>query len=118
MTRPSRSSPALLAALALCAIAPAAGQAATYTGCKAVRDPYPRTRYAGVDLTRIRELHTTCTTARRVARRAHRKALRSTPPVSGVRRFTWNGWRVTGDLRPRHDRYVARKGERRVRWRF
>ena len=118
MTRTSRSSTALLAALAACAIAPAAPQAATYASCKPVRDPYPHTRYAGVDLTRIRELHTTCTTARRVARRAHRKALRLTPPTSGVRHFTWNGWRVTGDLRPDKDRYIARKGERRVRWRF
>ena len=38
--------------------------------------------------------------------------------VDGIRRFRWHGWRVRGDLRPEHDRYVARKGERRVRWRF
>jgi hypothetical protein len=35
-----------------------------------------------------------------------------------VRRFTWNGWRVTGDLRGSSDAYVATKGDRRVRWRF
>jgi len=109
---------ALLATLAVGAPAPAAAQAATYASCKPVRDPYPGTRYAGVDLTRIRELHTTCTTARRVARRAHRRALRIAPAADGVRRFSWNGWRVTGDLRPDRDRYVARRGDRRVRWRF
>src|SRR5829696_1047833 len=97
---------ALLAALAVCALAPAAAQAATYASCKPIRDPYPHTRYAGVDLTRIRELHTTCATARRVARRAHRKALRLAAPESGVRRFSWNGWRVTGDLRPDRDQYL------------
>jgi hypothetical protein len=118
MIRITRPLTALLAVMAVCVLTPAAAEAATYASCKAVRNPYPNTRYAGVDLTRIRELHTTCTTARRVARRAHRKAMRLTPPESGVRRFTWNGWRVTGDLRPERDRYVARKGERRVRWRF
>jgi hypothetical protein len=40
------------------------------------------------------------------------------PDPDGVRTFTWNGWRVTGDLRPEHDRYDARRGDRRVRWRF
>ena len=117
MTRPRRSLPMLLVAVSAGAAMPASAQAASYDTCKAVRNPYPHTRYAGVDLTRIRELHTTCTTARRVARRAHRKALRLTPTGS-VRRFTWNGWLVTGDLRPARDRYVARKGDRRVRWRF
>jgi hypothetical protein len=112
-----RSLPVLLATVVVGMATATSTQAATYASCKAVRDPYPNTRYAGVDLTRIRELHTTCTTARRVARRAHRKALRLTP-TGGVRRFTWNGWRVTGDLRPARDRYVARKGDRRVRWRF
>jgi len=107
----------LLATVAVGAVTPAATEAAPYANCKAVRNPYPHSRYAGVDLTRIRELHTNCTTARRVARRAHRKALRlgATGPI---RRFRWRGWRVTGDLRPSRDRYVARKGERRVRWRF
>ena len=118
MTGIRRSLTLLLAAVALGAATPAVAQAATYTACKPVRDPYPHTRYAGADLTRIRKLHMTCTAARRVARRAHRKALSLTPPESGVRRFSWNGWRIRGDLRPQRDRYLARKGERRVRWRF
>jgi hypothetical protein len=41
------------------------------------------------------------------------------PAVSdGIRCFTWNGWRVRGDLRPDRDKYVAREGTGRVRWRF
>jgi hypothetical protein len=84
----------------------------------AVRDPYAGTRYAGVDLTRIRATKVGCSTARTVARRAHRRGLALTPPASGVRRYTWNGWRITGDLRPELDRYTARKGSRVVTWRF
>ena len=90
---------------------------AALRACKPVLDPYPGTRYAGVDLTRIRTSVRSCETARRVARRAHRKALR-TAPTGRFRRFTWHGWAVTGDLRPDHDRYVARKDGRQVRWRF
>jgi hypothetical protein len=60
----------------------------------------------------------TCSTARQVVRRAHRKALRLRPPESGVRRFQWNGWSVEGDVRGDVDHYVATKGEHRVRWRF
>ena len=41
-----------------------------------------------------------------------------TPTLSGIRRFTWRGWRVLGDLRGSEDRYLAVKGHRRVRWRF
>jgi hypothetical protein len=106
-----------LAAVATLAVAPGASQAAE-RACAPVRNPYPGTRYDGVDLTRIRAEHVSCATARRVARRAHRKALGTPPSADGIRRFRWHGWRVRGDLRPEHDRYVARKGERRVRWRF
>ena len=92
--------------------------AGTERSCRPVVDPYPGTRYEGADLRRIRAEHAGCATARRVVRGAHREALRITPPASGLRRFTWRGWRVTGDLRGEHDRYVARRGERRVRWLF
>ena len=109
-----------LAAIA-CSIALAGSSAvpadAALRACKPVLDPYPGTRYDGVDLTRIRTSAGSCETARRVARMAHRKALR-TAPTGGFRRFTWRGWAVTGDLRPDHDRYVARKDGRQVRWRF
>ena len=101
-------------ALALAGTSPAD---AALRACKPVRDPYPGTRYDGVDLTRIRTSSGSCETARRVARRAHRKALTITP-TRRFRRFTWHGWAVTGDLRPDHDRYVARKDGRQVRWRF
>jgi hypothetical protein len=86
--------------------------------CRPVVDPYPGTRYEGVDLRGIRATGVSCPRARRVARGAHRKALGLTPPPSGVRRFTWKGWRVTGDLRGASDRYVARRDGRQVRWRF
>ena len=98
--------------------APAA-EAASYRSCGTVHDPYAGTRYDGVDLSRIRALHVAhCASARRVARGAHDKALGITPPPSGVRTFSWNGWRVTGDLRGDMDTYVAARGSRRVRWVF
>ena len=106
----------LVCSVALAGSAPASADAAL-RACKPVLDPYPGTRYSGVDLTRIRTSGASCETARRVARRAHRKAIR-TPATGRFRRFTWNGWAVTGDLRPERDRYVARKDGRQVRWRF
>jgi hypothetical protein len=95
--------------------APSAGAARS---CKPVENPYPGTRYEGVDLTRILAARVSCRTARRVAKGAHAKALGLTPPADGIRRFTWRGWKVTGNLRPSSDRYLATKGARRVRWRF
>jgi hypothetical protein len=118
--------PFLLAG-ALCALAgvaaPIAESAAVAAGapvrsCRPVFNPYPDTRYEGVDLRRIRATGVSCRRARWVARRAHRAALGLPPPLTGVRRFTWHGWRVTGDLRPDSDRYVARRDGTRVRWRF
>ena len=113
---------------ALCALAcvgapAAAGAAAAVEGtsarsCRPVVNPYPDTRYEGENLRRIRATGVSCRTARRVARRAHYKALGLPPPLIGVRRFSWHGWRVTGDLRPDSDRYVARRPGKRVRWRF
>lgn len=107
---------ALMCAMAS-AGAPSARGAVTLS-CRAVVHPYPGTRYDDVNLTRIRATGLSCPSARRVARGAHRKALGLTPPASGVRRFRWNGWRVTGDLRGTSDRYVASQGGRTVRWRF
>ncbi len=110
----------VLATLALGAlVAPLNAQAGGYRSCEPVRNPYPDSRYEDVDLTRIRALGVSCRSARRVARRAHNKALGLGPPVSGpIRRFMWRSWNVAGDLRGSHDRYVARWGQRRVRWRF
>ena len=102
---------------ALAAVVPAT-QAATTRSCGSVKDPYPGTRYAGVDLSHITAKGVSCTTAKRVARGAHKKALGLTPPPSGVRTLTWDGWRVSGDLRGSHDSYVATEGALRVRWRF
>jgi len=97
---------------------PAVADAATTRSCDRVSNPYPGTRFEGVDLTRIKATGLSCSRARRVARGAHRKALATTPNESGVLRFRWNGYRVTGDLRGDSDRYVARRGSKRVRWRF
>lgn len=94
------------------------GRAATTASCAPVVNPYKGTRYDGVDLSRIRATGVSCSEARRVARGAHGKALGLTPPPSGIRRFNWNGWRVTGDLRGPTDSYTATNGTRRVRWRF
>jgi len=113
----TRSSTLLLLAAALCALAlPSTASAAKK--CKPVKNPYAGTRYEGVDITRIRATNVTCKGARRVAKRAHRKGLGLTPPPSGIRHYTWNGWNVTGNLRGDHDRYLATKGGKRVRWRF
>jgi hypothetical protein len=110
-----------LLAVCLCAAVVAAvpaTQAATTRSRGSVKNPYPGTRYAGVDLSHITATGVSCTTAKRVARGAHKKALGLTPPPSGVRHLTWEGWKVSGDLRGNSDKYVASKGSKRVRWRF
>jgi hypothetical protein len=112
-----RAALALAGLAAPLAIAPAA-PAATTRSCGSISNPYPGTRYAGADLSRITATGVSCRTARTVVRGAHRKALGITPSVSGIRTFTWNGWKVTGDLRPSSDRYVAMRRGARVRWRF
>ena len=111
----------LLAVGLVCALtgvgAPSA-EAAKKRTCERVVNPYPGTRYDGVDLRRIRATGVSCERARRVARGAHRKALSITPPSSGVRRFDWHGWEVVGDLRGASDRYVAKRDGKRVTWLF
>jgi hypothetical protein len=72
-----RATAVLLAFAAAGAIAPAADAAKS---CGRIANPYPDSRYEGVDIKRIRATGVTCGTARRVARRAHRKALGLTPP--------------------------------------
>jgi hypothetical protein len=111
----------MAAAAAVCSLGGLAmptSEAASTRSCAPVLNPYPGTRYEGEDLRRIRATGVPCRRARRVARGAHRKALGLTPPSSGVRRFRWRGWHVRGDLRGASDRYVARRGENRVRWVF
>ena len=102
-------------ALAIAALGP--GDAAARS-CGSVDNPYEGTRYDGVDLTRIRATEVRCPKARRVARRAHKKALGLVPDPSGHLSFGWNGWQVTGNLRPSRDRYRATRRDKRVRWRF
>jgi hypothetical protein len=106
------------AAAALAAVLTPAAAAAPTHRCAAIHDPYPGTRFAGESITNITAKNVGCVTARSVARGAHRKALGLTPSATGIRTFSYNGWHVTGDLRPVHDRYVATKAGATVRWRF
>ena len=111
----------LFATGALCALAgigAATAEGATTRSCRPVVNPYEGSRFDGVDLRRIRATGVSCRTARRVVRGAHYRALELPPPGSGVRRFSWRGWRVTGDLRGPDDVYVARRDRKRVRWIF
>jgi hypothetical protein len=111
----------LFMAAAVCAalgFAAVGADAASARSCRPVVNPYPDTRFEGADLRGIRATGVSCRVARRVARRAQRKALGLPLPRDGVRRFRWRGWRVRGDLRRSDDRYVARRGDDRVRWIF
>jgi len=105
----------ILAGVAVMAAAPAAD---ARKSCGKIVNPYPDSRYEGIDLKRIRAQGVACKKARRVTRGAHRKALRQPLPPDGIRRLKWHGWKVRGNLIPDHDRYVARRGNRRVRWIF
>jgi hypothetical protein len=107
----------VLVGAALALVPPDPAEAATRS-CRPVENPYPGSRYEDVDLRRIRASGIDCRNARRVVRGAHREALGSAPPPGGVRRFTWRGWRVAGDLRGATDRYVAVRAGQRVRWVF
>lgn len=118
-----RSLLALLLAAALGAVAlatldvgPAA--AAAVKKCKPIKDPFTGTRYGDVDITHIRARGVSCDAAHWLAKHAENKALGITPPPSGYKRFHYHGWKVFGNLRPAHDRYLATKGAKRVRWQF
>ena len=109
---------AVVAAVALVVVAPVAAEAAVFKRCQPVVNPYAGSRYEGSNLHHIRALGVSCGKARRVARRAHRKALAMTPPADGVREYFWRRWYVVGDIRGPTDYYRARRGDDRVRWRF
>jgi hypothetical protein len=119
--RPTRPLVAVVLAGALLAssgLSAPVAEGAQSRSCGRIDNPYPGTRYEGADLRRIRAVGVSCRGACRVARRAHFKALGLPLPPDGVRRFTWRGWRVSGDLRGSSDRYVAKRGGKRVRWLF
>jgi hypothetical protein len=92
--------------------------AASATACNPVKNPYPGTRYDGIDLSHIRAKGVACGKGRRVAEKAHRKGLGLVPSPDGYLNFGWNGWQVRGNLRPDSDRYRATRHGKRVRWRF
>ena len=108
--------PLLLSVVA--ALALAAPASAATKSCPAVQNPYPGTRYDGESLSKIRATGVSCTTARSVAKNGHLKAMSGPPPSDGIRRATWNGWKIRGDLRGNHDSYTATKNGHRVTWQF
>ena len=113
-----RAGTGLIAIVVLLATGAGSASAQPAVSCPPVVDPYAGTRYEGVNLSRIRASGVSCAVARRVARRAHYKALGLPLPRNGVRHFSWHGWKVSGDLRPSSDVYVARLPGKVVRWRF
>ena len=86
--------------------------------CSSVVNPYPGSRFDGVNLSQIRAKGISCPRARKVAKEAHRKALGLTPTPSGKSQFGWNGWTVSENLRPASDKYTAKRKGQSVRWRF
>src|SRR3954447_19985948 len=108
----------MMAAFLLATAAPHGASASAVKACKPVLNPYPGTRYEGENLYYIRARNVTCGGARWLAKGAHRKALGITPGLDGYRRLHWHGYKVLGNLRGDHDRYLAVKGAKRVRWRF
>jgi hypothetical protein len=106
------------AAAALLAIAAPPADAAS---CASIRNvsQLNGTRFAGSDIFRIRAQGVSCATARRVARGATLRALGITPPVSGIKRFRFQSWAVSGNLRGSDDRYTATgTGGKRITWLF
>jgi hypothetical protein len=111
--------PAFLAA-ALLAVAAAPADAA-FKSCASIRNvsQLDGTRFAGADIFRIRAQGVSCATARRVARGATIRALGITPPLSGIKRFRYQSWSVSDDLRGNDDLYRATgSGSKRLIWRF
>jgi hypothetical protein len=108
----------LVAALLAIAAAPAD---AAFTSCASIRNvsQLNGTRFAGSDIFRIRAQGVSCTTARRIARGATLRALAITPPLSGIKRFRYQSYSVSDDLRGNDDRYSATgSGSKRITWRF
>jgi hypothetical protein len=81
-------------------------------------NPYEGSIHEGADLRKIVADGVRCPNARRVARRAHRKALGLAPSPSGILNFRWQGWDVKGNLQGDADKYVAARGDKRVSWVF
>jgi hypothetical protein len=105
-------------AAALLAIAAAPADAAS---CASIRNvaQLNGTRFAGSDIFRIRAQGVSCTTARSVARAATVRALAITPPATGIKRFRYQSWSVSDDLRGNDDRYSASGGgTKRLTWLF
>jgi hypothetical protein len=110
----------VLAIAALLAIAAAPADAA-FKSCASIRNvsQLDGTRFAGSDIFRIRAQGVSCTTARRIARGATIRALGITPPLSGIKRFRYQSYSVSDNLRGNNDRYSATgSGTKRITWLF
>ena len=108
------------ALLALLAIAATPADAA-FTSCPSIPNvsQLDGTRFAGADIFRIRAQGVSCATARSVARAATIRALRITPPVTGIKRFRYRSWSISDDLRGNDDRYTATgSATKRITWLF
>jgi hypothetical protein len=111
---------AVLAAALLAAAAPAPADAA-FKSCASIPNvsQLDGTRFAGSDIFRLRAQGVSCATARRVARGATIRALGITPPLSGIKRFRYQSWSVSDDLRGNDDLLRATgSGSKRLIWRF
>jgi hypothetical protein len=108
------------ATAALLAIVAAPADAA-FKSCRSIPNvsQLNGTRFAGSDIFRIRAQGVSCATARTVARAATIRALAITPPPTGIKRFRYQSWSVSDDLRGDDDRYSARgTGTKRITWLF
>jgi hypothetical protein len=108
----------LAAALLAIAAAPAG---AAFKSCRSIPNvsQLNGTRFAGADIFRIRAQGVSCATARSVARNATIRALGITPPVTGIKKFRYQSWSVSDDLRGNDDRYSASgTGTKRITWLF
>jgi len=111
-----------LAFLAAAVLAIAAAPAdAAFKSCRSIPNvsQLDGTRFAGSDIFRIRAQGVSCPTARSVARAATVRALAITPPATGIKRFRYQSWSVSDDLRGNNDRYSATgSATKRVTWLF
>ena len=114
--------PLAVAFLAAALLATAAAPAdAGFTSCAPITNvsQLSGTRFASSDIFRIRTQGVSCTTARGVARGATLRALGITPPVSGIKRFRYQSWAISDNLRGDDDRYTATgSGAKRISWLF
>jgi len=113
--------PLALAFLTAALLAVAAPADAAFKSCPSIRNvsQLGGTRFAGSDIFRIRAQGVSCTMARRITRGATIRALGITPPLSGIKRFRYQSYAISDNLRGNDDRYSATgSGSKRITWLF